>query len=62
MMCGPYWNQWDKEDLDSWQGKDIFSDDYELDDEIELEEEYEDSCSCGNYCFDCLGISWHDFM
>jgi hypothetical protein len=32
---------------------------------VELEEkmdgqEYE--CCCGNYCFDCLGMSWRDFM
>jgi len=22
----------------------------------------EDECSCGYYCFDCLGMSWSDFM
>ena len=21
-MSGPYWSQWDRDDLDSWQGKD----------------------------------------
>ena len=46
-MCGPYWSQWDKSELDSWQIKD------------QVEEE---GCSCGYFCFDCLGMSWDDFM
>lgn len=61
-MSFAYWSQWDKEELDSWQGKDFEyddSDDYVPDYEIyEIEE---DSCSCGYHCMDCLGFSWRDF-
>lgn len=33
------------------------------DEEVEEEdEEREEGCSCGYYCFDCLGMSWRDFM
>lgn len=34
------------------------------DDEDEDQEDYpeEHECSCGYYCFDCLGMSWSDFM
>lgn len=59
-MCGPYWSQWDKSDLDSWQGKDIEEDEEEIDDDIEPEIEH--GCSCGYHCMDCLGMSWRDFM
>jgi len=62
-MCGPYWSQWDKADLDSWQGKDYEpdpEDEPDEDDDIEPEEEH--GCSCGYFCMDCLGMSWRDFM
>lgn len=29
----------------------------ELDDPIE-----EEGCDCGYFCFDCLGMTWYDFM
>jgi hypothetical protein len=58
-----YWSQWDRQDLDSWQGKDIVSHDDDYfdchEDREEPEEEY--GCHCGN-CMDCLGMSWRDFM
>jgi hypothetical protein len=61
-MCGPYWSQWDKADLDSWMGKESYQDDDDNRDEEEC------SClgccshnPCGN-CMDCLGMSWRDFM
>lgn len=57
-MCGPYWNQWDRYDLDSWQGKD-----YQSHDEVDGSDEKVDGrdCDCGN-CMECLGMSWRDFM
>jgi hypothetical protein len=65
-MCGPYWSQWDKADLDSWMGKDLIEENESCEDS-----EYDDQeCSClgccshnpcGN-CMDCLGMSWRDFM
>jgi len=64
-MCGPYWSQWDKSDLDSWQGKDLVE---EEDEDFDPDEDEEEECSCccernpcGN-CMDCLGMSWRDFM
>lgn len=61
-MTSNYWSQWDKNDLDSWQGKDTKED--EDDDEFEEDnpEEEESDCSCGYYCFDCLGMSCQNFM
>jgi hypothetical protein len=63
-MSRAYWDQWDKADLDSWQGKDLVEpDDEDIDcddDDTEPEEEY--GCSCGYFCMDCLGMSWRDFM
>lgn len=66
-MCGPYWSQWDKADLDSWQGIEPCQDDDE-DDCHEERDEDDEECSyccdrspCGN-CMDCLGLSWRDFM
>ena len=60
-MCGQYWSQWDKSDLDSWQGIEPYQDDDQDDyDDEEPEEEY--GCTCGYYCMDCLGLSWRDFM
>jgi hypothetical protein len=65
-MTSAYWQQWDKSDLDSWQGKDIDppDDDEDFDDDDNdreaAEEEY--GCTCGYYCMDCLGMSWRDFM
>lgn len=65
-MCGPYWSQWDKADLDSWMGKDTYQDD----DQDDYYDDSEEECSClsccshnpcGN-CMDCLGMSWRDFM
>lgn len=69
-MTSNYWNQWDKSDLDSWQGKDYPGHDEEEDidedfDESDPEDEEideEPGCSCGYYCFECLGMSWQDFM
>ena len=64
-MTSNYWNQWDKEDLDSWQGKEGNEPENSLDDDIyepEVSETKEKGCTCGYYCFDCLGISWRDFM
>ena len=70
-MCGPYWSQWDRSDLDSWQGKDYPAhheeDDTDLEhneDDADLEQECNCCCSrnpCGN-CMDCLGMSWSDFL
>lgn len=58
-MCGPYWSQWDKSDLDSWQGKDLVEEEDEDDfDEPRIRRQ---ECDCSN-CMDCLGMSWRDFM
>lgn len=63
-MSTAYWSQWDKKDLDSWQGKDFpLSDFDDLDIDFELdEEEEEESCSFGCQCINCLGFSCRDFM
>ena len=68
-MCGPYWSQWSKVELDSMHG--IEPSDHEEDEEVDgdFEEDREDEesygCSsrnpCSN-CMDCLGLSWRDFM
>lgn len=42
----------DYDDLD-WE------EDYDYEEEVVDEEE---GCPCGYYCFDCLGMSWRDFM
>lgn len=65
-MTYAYWQQWDKGDLDSWQGKDIEPEDDDEDFSPDEDEEEECSCCCaknpcGN-CMDCLGMSWRDFM
>lgn len=68
-MCGPYWSQWDKSDLDSWQGIEPDQDDDE-DDNHDDRYVDEDECGCwgccshspcGN-CMDCLDMSRRDFM
>lgn len=43
----------DEEEYDEYE-------DYDYDEE-EVEDE-DDYCPCGYYCFDCLGMSWRDFM
>jgi len=57
-MCGPYWSQWDRADLDSWMGRDYSGSEGEVDVESEESSEPHD---CGN-CMECLGMSWGDFM
>ena len=38
-------------------------DDWDEDDDYEDEvPEDEECCPCGYFCFDCLGMSWSDFM
>lgn len=64
-MTSNYLEEWDKSDLDSCHGKDLVEDeDDDIDVHIDEEErgEEEEGCSCGYYCFDCLGMSWLDFM
>ncbi len=37
----------------------------EIEDDTEDEEEYpekEECCPCGYFCFNCLGMTWADFM
>ena len=65
-MCSPYYSQWDKSDLDSWQGKDEkieFSDtdlchdddDTNLDQNEGDDDEHCPRCANGcNYCLMCL--------
>lgn len=70
-MCGPYWSQWSKTELDSMHG--IEPEDYDRDDE-DYDHDEEEGCvgreclcrcceinPCGN-CMDCLGMSDNDFM
>jgi hypothetical protein len=48
----------DREPYDeSYQEYDDYEPEYTTED---VAEEYE--CPCGYYCFDCLGLSWNDFM
>ena len=61
MMCGPYWSQWDKSDLDSWMGKDYPGWDEQEDPDVDVEVEPHEECGCGN-CMECLGMSERDFM
>lgn len=64
-MSTAYWSQWDREDLDSWQGKDWILDgldDYDPECDIDDMPEEENSCPCGSQCMDCLGFSCRDFM
>lgn len=61
-MCGPYWSQWDKSDLDDWQGKLEDEDDCDVDLEDEDDPGDGRECSCSSGCMDCLGLSWRDFM
>lgn len=68
-MTSNYWSQFDKADLDSWQGKDYPGhdeeddfDDFDPSEDTDEDSEEEEGCSCGYYCFDCLGMSWRDFM
>lgn len=58
-MCGPYWSQWDRSELDSMLGKDLVEDEEE-DVDYDEEEPYEPH-DCGN-CMECLGMKWRDFM
>ncbi len=58
-MCGPYWSQWNKEDLDSWQGKGLIE---EKDNEPEESFLRDRRCSGCHGCMDCLGMSWKDFF
>lgn len=64
-MSSSYWSQWDKSDLDSWQGKDYPGHD---DEEEEIEDfededcEIEDGCGCATGCMQCSGMSWRDFL
>ena len=45
--------------VDGIYGKDVkASDDYDPD----WEEREEEPCSCGVYCYECLGLSWDDFI
>lgn len=60
-MSSLYWDQWDKEDLDSWQEKDFILDGCDDFDPEDMPEQ-EDLCSCGHQCMDCLGFSCRYFM
>ena len=57
-MCGPYWSQWDRSDLDSMMSKDLVEDEEE---DMDVEVERVEECGCCN-CMDCLGMSERDFM
>lgn len=54
-MCGPYWSQWNSEELLSLHGV-----------EPEREERprvrRDEECTCGNVCMECLGMTWKEFM
>lgn len=57
-MSREYYEQWDREDLDSWQGKDCPIEDVAT---PPCEKLTRRACDCGN-CMECLGMSWYDFM
>lgn len=64
-MCGPYWSQFSKQELDSMHG--IEPEDYEDDDcDVDVEDEddtgYRYGCQVCNGCMDCLDLFWSDFM
>ena len=62
-MSSHYWQQWDKEDLDSWHGKDMVDEDYDdYEPDLDYQERQEKGCSCSSYCMKCLGMSWRDFF
>ena len=59
-MCGPYWSQWDKADLDDWQGKDlVVKEGEETDEEDRLTNPGWLGC---HGCMECLGMSSRDFL
>jgi len=58
IMKAPYWNQWSRTELLSWQGVEL--NDYQEDKEQKDEKQKE--CSCSNVCMICLGMSYSDFM
>ena len=41
-MCGGYWSQWDREDLDSWMGNDLMEEPIDIDVEEYIDEEEEE--------------------
>lgn len=41
---------------------DYNDDDFSYDPSDWEEEKDNEECSCGYYCFDCLGMSWADFI
>jgi len=56
-MCGPYWSQWSKRDLDDWQGKE---EEDGLDDDVDGSDEKVDGredCQCMK-CMHCLMVNW----
>jgi len=69
-MTSAYWEQWDKSDLDSWQGKDLVDEDdadleHDEDDANLTEEEQEeaqawkdDPCCGGRGCNSCYSLSY----
>lgn len=69
-MTRNYYSQWEKKDLDSWHGINHLNNEEEVDfdkdfNELDPRDEKIDEnpgCKCGYYCFDCLGMSWQDFM
>jgi hypothetical protein len=59
-MATNYYSQWEKEDTDSWQGKEIIAEE-EIDEKMENEpEEEEDDFDGGS--MDSYGISWGSFF
>ena len=56
-----YYAQWDSDDLDSWQGKDLVDhdeDDNDIDYDCDDEQEDEGGCCCSGGCNSCLMLSW----
>lgn len=75
-MNAAYWAQWGRAELMSMQGIEIdtYYNNNEHEDDLDrneavLEEEEQQHCSscgryhyCSNFCMECLGFSWKDFM
>ena len=66
-MCGPYWSQFDRSDLDSWQWKDYPGHDEEDDTDLCQEKDdtnldQEDCCPrcSGGGCNYCLMLSYQE--
>lgn len=54
-MCGPYWSQWNADDLRDWMGKDDVPEP-----DVDVDKDPKEIHDCGN-CLKCLDLHHRDF-